>query len=203
MSRSLAVALLLVATACAACGGATPSPSTPAVSPTATPIPLPTLPAAEVPTFAPRHADPILEALLPTSLAGITLTRESQRGTDLSRQSDALDTMLKALGKTLADFTVASAYSRSGDLKAQAGAWRVAGANSTRLMPEFIKAVQASSATPLTVSEVTMAGRTVTQIGAPGQLTQGPLYAFARDDIVLFVQSPDPKLAEQGLAEIK
>ena len=41
------------------------------------------------------------------------------------------------------------------------------------------------------------------QIGAPGQLTQGPLYAFARDDIVLFVQTPDPKLAEEALAAIQ
>ena len=199
MSRPLFAVLLLVALAGTGCGRApTPVPS-PTVAPT-TPT-TPTTPAT--PATPSRHADPALEALLPDVLGGVTLTRESQRGTDLTRQSDAFDTMLQDLGKTPADFTLASAYSAAGDLKAQVGAWRIAGAAPDTLMPELVKAVQASSTTTLTVTQVSIAGRTVTQIGAPGELTQGPLYAFARDDTVLFVQTPDPVLAEEALAAIQ
>jgi hypothetical protein len=136
-------------------------------------------------------------------LGGISLVRESQRGADLERQSDALDAMLANLGRTIADFTIASAYSPSGEVEVQVGAWRVAGAAADMLMPEFVKTVQASSTTKLTVGEASIAGRTVTEIGAPGELTQGPLYAWARDDIIIFVQTPDPKLAEEALADIR
>src|SRR5262245_30642641 len=69
-----------------------------------------------------RHADPALEALLPTALGGVSLTIESQAGTELSTQSAAFDAFLGALGKTRADFSLASAYARG--LKAQVGAWQ-------------------------------------------------------------------------------
>jgi hypothetical protein len=84
-----------------------------------------------------RHADPALEALLPGTLGGVSLATESQHGTDVNRQSDALDAMLADLGKTLADFTLASAYSPAGDVEAQAGVWRVTGATSETLLPAY------------------------------------------------------------------
>lgn len=197
MTRLQAAALLVVALAGAACGNASsPSPTPPAsVAPATAP------PSAE-PTAAARHADPALEALLPETLGGISLVRESQHGTDITQQSDALDAMLADLGKTLADFTLASAYSPAGDVEAQVGVWRVAGASPETLLPAFAATVQASSATKLTVTELTLGGHDVTQIGAPGELAQGPLYAYAKDDMVLFVQTPDPELAKEALAEM-
>ena len=116
-----------------------------------------------------------LEALLPTSLGGVPLTVESQAGTDLSTNSGPFDAFLASLGKTRADFTLASAYSQ-GELKAEVGAWRVKGADPALLLPGFKTAVQASSTTPLAQAEETVGGRTVTRIGDPGQLTRGPLY---------------------------
>ena len=59
-----------------------------------------------------RHADTELEALLPTTLGGVALTIESQAGTELSTNSAAFDAFLAGLGKTRADFTLASAYAR-------------------------------------------------------------------------------------------
>ena len=56
-----------------------------------------------------RHADPALEALLPTVIGGVALTVESQAGTDLSTSSGPFDTFLASLGKSRADFSVASA----------------------------------------------------------------------------------------------
>ena len=51
--------------------------------------------------------------------------------------------------------------------------------------------MQASSTTPLAQAEEIVAGRAVTRIGDPGQLTRGPLYVFVRGDTLLFVQTPD------------
>jgi hypothetical protein len=148
-----------------------------------------------------RHADPDLEALLPETLGGAALTIESQAGPDLATNSVAFDTFLRELGKTRADFTIASAYSQ-GKLKAQVGAWRVRGVDTTRLLPGFKSAVQASSATPLTNAAQTLARREITRIGDPGQLAQGPLYAYARGDALFFVQTPDPALAEEAMTKL-
>ncbi len=205
MTRLPIAALMVVALACAACGS-TPSPA-PSLSPSADATPTAvtpaTAPASAAPSAAPaRHADPALEALLPETLGGVSLVTESQHGTDLTGKSDALDAMLAGLGKTIADFTVASAYSPAGDVEAQAGAWRIAGATPETLLPAFVATVQASSATKLTVSEITLGGHDVTQIGVAGELAQGPLYAYAKDDVMLFVQTPDPKLAEEALARM-
>lgn len=148
-----------------------------------------------------RHADKRLEELLPSVLGGVALTVESQAGADLSTNSAAFDTFLKSLGKTRADFTLASAYAKGG-LKAQVGAWRVKDADSGLLLPGFEAAVQGSSATPLTTAEDQLGDRAVTRIGDPGQLTQGPLYVIVRDDTLFFVQTPDRALAEEAMQKL-
>src|SRR5262245_48354586 len=143
-----------------------------------------------------RHADPELEALLPTSLGGVTLTVESQSGDDLATKSAAFDTFLNNLGKTRADFSVASAYA-TGGLRAEIGAWRVKGADPAQMLQGFKTALQASSATPLTQVDETLGGRAVTRIGDPGQLAHGPLYVVGGGDTLFFVQTPEPTLAEE------
>jgi len=148
-----------------------------------------------------RHADPDLEALLPETLGGVALTIESQAGTELSTTSGPFDTFLTSLGKTRADFSVASAYAQ-GSLKAEVGAWRVRGADPALLLPGFKAAVQGSSTTPLTQAEEAMGGHEITRIGDPGQLTRGPLYVFVRDDALLFVQTPDRALAEEAMSKL-
>jgi hypothetical protein len=148
-----------------------------------------------------RHADPELEALLPTTLGGVALIIESQAGTDLATESAAFDAFLASLGRTRADFSLASAYAQGG-LEAEVGAWRVKGADPALLLPGFKTAVQASSTTPLTRAEETLAGRAVTRIGDPGQLTQGPLYVIVRGDTLLFVQTPERALATEAMAKL-
>ena len=148
-----------------------------------------------------RHAALELEALLPTTLGGVSLTIESQAGTDLATESAAFDAFLAGLGKSRADFTLASAYSPGG-LKAAVGAWRVNGADSALLLPGFATAVQASSTTTLAQVEEIVAGRTVNRIGDPGQLTQGPLYVFVRGDTLWFVQTTERALAEEAMNKL-
>jgi hypothetical protein len=148
-----------------------------------------------------RHADAQIEALLPATLGGVTLTIESQAGTDLTVQSQPFDSFLKNLGKTRADFTVASAYAQGG-LKAAVGAWRVNGVDSALLLSGFQTAIQASSKTQLTMAEEMLGGRAVNRIGDPGQLTQGPLYVYVRGDTLFFVQTPDHSLAQEAIGKL-
>lgn len=148
-----------------------------------------------------RHADAALEAMLPTTLGGALLTVESQAGPELATRSPAFDVFLAALGRGRADFTVASAYTQS-SLPAEVGGWRVKGADPAALLPAFQKAVQQSSAQPLTIVPENIAGREVLRIGAPGEMTRGPLYAFASGDVVLFVQTSRPQLAEEAIAKL-
>jgi hypothetical protein len=180
---------------------ATPASAVPSPGGSARPT-ASTAPSAAPSFLAGRHADPALEALLPTSLGGSALIRESQAGSDLSRESEALNAFLTSLDRTLADFTIASAYDAGGGLEAVVGAWRIRDADSNALLPGFVTAVQASSTTPLTIAEQSLGGRKVTRIGAPGELTQGPIYAYVRGDVILFVQSPHEDLAEAALTQL-
>jgi len=148
-----------------------------------------------------RHADPELEALLPTTLGGVALTVESQTGTELTTQSGPFDSFLTSLGKTRDDFSLASAYANGG-LKAEIGAWRVRGTDSALLLPGFQKAVQGSSTTTINTATETLGGRQVMRIGDPGQLTRGPLYVIVRGDTLLFVQTTEPALAEEAIGKL-
>ena len=158
---------------------------------------LPTLVAAQ----SARHADPALEALLPTTLGGMSLVVESQDGKDLMTNSATFDAFLAGMGRTRADFSLASAYSEKG-LHAAVGGWRVKGGEPAALLAGFKITLQASSATPLTMAEETVGGRTVTRIGDKGQLAQGPLYVIVRGDTLLFVQTPDHGLAEEAIGKL-
>jgi hypothetical protein len=148
-----------------------------------------------------RHADRSLETLLPTTLGGVALTVESQAGTDLATNSAAFDAFLSGMGKARSDFSLASAYAKGG-LHAAIGAWRVRGGDTEKLLPGFKNALQASSATPLTLAQEEMNGRPVTRIGEKGQLAQGPLYVIVEGDTLLFVQTPDHALAEEAFAKM-
>ena len=148
-----------------------------------------------------RHADPALEATLPQTLGGVALTIESQHGTDLNSNSTAFDSFLKELGKSREDFIVASAYA-SGSLKGAVSSWRVKGAASLSLLPAFKVAIQSSSNIKLTIAEETLSGRTVTRIGEPRQLAQGPIYVFVKNDILYFVQTSEPALAEEAISKL-
>ncbi len=99
-------------------------------------------------------------------LGGVVLVIESQKGTELATKSSPFDAFLASLGKTRADFTLSHAYSQGG-LKAQVGAWRVKGRRSRIVAARLQTAVRASSTTPLTQTEETLAGRAITRIGAP------------------------------------
>lgn len=204
LSTGQLACVALLALAIGACGAqagptstTTTAPATGAAGATTPPSPVPTIDLDD------RHADAALEARLPEVLGGVALIRESQLGVQLTRESAAFDAFLGAVGGTLDDFSLASAYSAGGDLKAQVGAWRVRGADTSKLRDAFVAALQASSATPLDVSDQTLADTPVTRIGTEGQLAQGSMYAWVDGDTILFVQTPEPALAAEALAKLR
>ena len=100
-----------------------------------------------------RHADPELEALLPTTLGGVALTVESQAGTELATNSAAFDAFLAEPRQDARRFLAGQRLCAAGGSRPQVGAWRVKGADPALLLPGFRTAVQASSTTPLTKAE--------------------------------------------------
>ena len=193
--------MLLAAIAISVVGCAGVDPARPSDAPSPRPSPAHSV-SPTAPGLTGRHADPELEALLPETLGGVTLIRESQRGTELSTRSPALESFLADLGRSLDDFSLASAYNGGGSLKAEVGAWRIRGADPTLLLDGFTGTVQASSATPLPVTSLELAGRTVTRIGEEGDLTRGPLYAYTLGEVILFVQTPDVELAAEAIGKL-
>jgi len=117
-----AIAFVPTASLVLACGGAATSSTTApaatlAVTPTGTPSAA--LPSLDLSSF---QADVALEALLPDSLGGTTLTKLSISGVQLlaagSASTKDLQTLLTALGKTAADVTAAIASDRDMTLMA-------------------------------------------------------------------------------------
>jgi hypothetical protein len=197
-SRSVAALFILfVAVVAAACSSSSP---TAAPSPAATVAPPTAATTPNTPDDVSYHSAPELEKLLPDSLGGFRLEKGSQVGSDLRDPGRPFTDMLANLGRTISDFSVASAYAR--DLKAEVGMWQINGANEKDLVPEFIKAVQGSSTTPLVVGEMTVGGRPVTRIGEAGQLTKGPIYVYVKDGLLIFVETPDSTLAEEALSKL-
>jgi hypothetical protein len=204
MTRRVGFGILALGFTVAACGTAvgqttelTTSGAPPGAPSAATTSPIPTL------ALDDRHADPTLEQRLPEVLGGVALVRESQLGSQLTRHSDAFDAFLATVGATIDDFSLASAYSPGGDLRAQVGAWRVRGADVSKLRDAFAAALQASSTTPLDVADLTLAGMPVTRIGTEGQLAQGSMYTWVDGDTILFVQTPDATLAEEAMGKLR
>ena len=117
-----AIAFVLTASLVVACGtAATSSPTAPAATLAVTPTGTPSaaLPSLDLSSF---QADVALEALLPDSLGGTTLTKLSISGVQLlaagSASTKDLQTLLTALGKTAADVTAAIASDRDMTLMA-------------------------------------------------------------------------------------
>ena len=92
---------------------------------------------------------------------------------------------------------------RRGGSRPQVGAWRVKGADPAAAaagLQDRCAGVEHDAAHHGRRDIV--AGREVTRIGDPGQLTHGPLYVVVRGDTLLFVQTPEPALAEEAMQKL-
>jgi hypothetical protein len=177
-----AIAFALTASLVVACGGAaTSSPTALAVLPTGTPAATSaTLPSLDLSSF---QADVELEALLPDSLGGSTLTKMSVSGAQLfgagaGSGNEDLQALLTALGKTAADVTVAFAS----DLDIIVAAYRIKGVDGNTFLSAYLTAALKDAGT--TTTDVNIAGKSVKKITpADGDAT----YVYPSGDVIFAV----------------
>jgi hypothetical protein len=150
---------------------------------------------------------PALEALLPAKVGDVPLERLSLRGADFyalgtDDTRSQLDAMLTALGKTVADLTVADAGDPSGRTVLEIGAFRVSGAKPAQLLSEWVASNQASSPGNITVSNETVDGRRLTKLVDRTRDVGATTRAYAKGDIIFLIGADDPALVSAALAQL-
>jgi hypothetical protein len=220
---------LLAVSLLAACGGsgaaqvaapttATPTASAPASQtpvdsgpPTGSPVPGgSSSPAAASDSPAPSvdsHAVPELEALLPAKVGDVELERLSLSGADFYALGTAdtqsqLNAMLTALGKTVADLSVADAGDPSGRTVLEIGAFRVAGAKPAQLLSEWVSSNQASNPGNIAVSNETVDGRRLTKLVDRSRDVGATTRAYVKGDTIFLIGADDPALVSAALAQL-
>lgn len=191
-----------------ACGASTPTISGDRGAPIGgAPTPGPSGSADTPEPSVDRHGVPELEGLLPASVAGIDLERLSLSGADFyalgtNDTRAQLDTMLKQLGKTVADLSVGDAGDPTGKAILEVGAFRVAGAAADELLAGWVASRQAASPKTVTVSNVTIAERALTKIVDSAHPVGGTIYAFAKGDTLFLVSADDSSYVSDALGQL-
>lgn len=192
----LAAAAGLLAVSLAACsGGSGASPSaTPSPSPTPAATPVPGSGAA-LPSIG--NSDPALEALIPDTIDGITLHKQSMKASDFmsSGQMDAQSqAFLNALGVPPSTVSVAFGFGADAATQAALGifAFKAPGAGAQRLLSVF-ETTAATQASPGTGGSgaydwqsTTVGGKQVREASEPSQPGL-KIYLYATNDVLFLV----------------
>lgn len=148
------------------------------------------------------HDAPALEALLPKSLNGTTLTSQSVTGDTLLSDdgwSNAFSTFLTGAGKTPTDLLFAQAYDPSGATDLTVGAYQISGVSAADVDKTVLKAWKAND-TALTTKTATVGGKKVTQATIPSMSLDG--YWYEHGDVVFEVETSDATVAANVLAAL-
>ena len=174
----------------------------PSAAPTPASSPLPSATAAASSAApSPSPAAPLLEALMPRSVNGTTLTIQSTRnasslGGDPS--SRALSAAMTSLGKQPNNLEIAEAYDPAGALALTVLGFRVAGVDPARLRSIVLDSWLAIHAPGVTSAPVSLSGTPSTSVsygdGGPNE------YVFVHGDSVFVVVTPDQALAASAVA---
>jgi hypothetical protein len=176
---------------------APPGSNAPSVAPSDLPSDFPSdLPSAEV------HVAPDLEAMLPKTAGGVTLTSQSTTGTDALGQdaaSLALVASLGQMGKKAADLQIAESYDAAGNLDVELLAYRVPGIAATKLGQAVIDSYLADGASGTTTSKTTLSGKQITTINYGDG---GPLdYVYENGEVVFDLSTSDTTIAAQMVSQ--
>lgn len=197
--RSVAAALGLTATlAIAACGGSSASPA----SSSAPSIALPSGGGAVGSDNAGFGSSKALEATLPTTVGGVTLTTGSinvlQLYTTGNTAANTLTLFGAGLGVTPNQAAVAGAADPDG--KIQIVAAQFVGQTSAAIQAEF--GTLAKQTDPKVVlASTTIGGKPVTTATFPND-HDGPTYSYVTGDTIYILQSADPALIEDALKQL-
>lgn len=177
-----------------------PSPSGGIASPSAEVSVTP----SDEPSATPAHVFPTLEALLPKTVGGVTLSRQSTLGTTSLSSGDpssqALIASLTTLGKTPGDMQIAAAYDDTSATDLQLFAFKVAGVKGSTLGQAIVDSYLAAGASGMTTAKVTISGKAVTHV----MYSDGGAddYVYVRGDVVFDVATGDPASAIQAFAAL-
>ena len=173
--------------ASAPAGGATPSPAPDSSSGPASPAPSPSS------NLVVPHADPELEALLPSEFEGRPLTKLSVDPITSATGGEAIAALAKEVGDGSGNFSLAYA-SNPGDPSFNLIALRAPGAESVALAEGFA-ALLIQDTRGAEAEQVNLAGKGVTHVTAPGNAI-GDAWFYAKGDTVFAVQAGSPEKAE-------
>lgn len=157
--------------------------------------------ASTAPSASPSPAAPVLEAEMPHSINGTTLTIQSATsaaslGSDSS--SRALGAAMTSLGKKPGDLEIAEAYDASGALALTVLGFRVAGVDATKLRSVVLDAWLSTNTPGVTSSSVSLSGTASTKVdygdGGPND------FVFVHGDSVFVVVTADQSLAANAVA---
>ena len=186
-------------------GGLTAALGTPAPSDTGTAPSgdIGTPAASDVPTPAASLAAPELEAALPTSVGGTTLSVSSATGSTVlgtDPGSRAIAAALRTAGVPIDSFRAAQAYDPSGTADLTITAFRVEGMTADKLEQIVLNSWLSAGGTGVTTTTTTVEGRTATKVdyGDGG----APSYVVVNGDIVFVVEGSDATLATQAVAAL-
>jgi hypothetical protein len=191
--------LVVVLAACSSSsGGSSPTPTPTAVpTPTAAASSGAALPSLNLPSNAKE-----LEALLPDSLGGVKLVKASYKGSDFlnsANSNEEFKTWLTSVGKSLDDVSAAFGFAASGTSGSAIFAFRVQGVDNGKLIDAFkTSAAQGSSA--MTWTSANVGGKNVQQAQDPD--TKSTVYLYGTADLLFFVTTNDPAVAQEALSHL-
>jgi hypothetical protein len=142
--------------------------------------------------------DPELEARLPDTFHGVTLSKLSFSGSEkypVSIVGSGWMEALAAVGKTAADVSFASATSSSLSITFQA--FRVKGADASVWSPKLVEAFAQGTTHP-PISHITVGGRPVIKV----QNDSGTAYALASGDALFIIATRDETLVADAVAAL-
>jgi hypothetical protein len=186
-----------------ACGGTTPTaPPVAPTGPAETPIEIPTFdlgtfaqPSIVIPSFT---SDKELEALLPDSIGGQVVVKQSLSGPQILNggvaASGTIADLLDEVGATVDDVSVAFGAASNAVVVI---AYQIDGVRADRIFDGFLTALPSGAGGE--VSKVKVGGRSVTKVVASGETT----YIYLADDVLFIIGgSLTPALLEDAVQQL-
>jgi hypothetical protein len=149
-------------------------------------------------------AAPELEALLPTSVGGTTLTVQSATASDVlgtDPNSRALSAVVRSLGANPANLQIAQAFDDTNTIDLSIIGFRLAKGDGAKLKAAIIQTWLSAGATGVKQTEVTLGGKTLTKIdyGDEGTIE----YVYGGPDYVIVLDTADVNIATEAASKLK
>ena len=148
-------------------------------------------------------AAPELEAHMPTSVGGTTLTVQSSTAADALTDptSRALTAALRSLGANPASLQIAQAFDESNTIDLSVYGFRLASGDGAKLKAAVIQTWLSAGAPGVKQTEVTLGGKKLTKIDYGDQGTVE--YVYGGSDYVIVLDTADPNIATEAATALK